>query len=44
VGIYGMNFEYMPELRQQWGYPTVLFVMALITIAIYSWFRRKKWL
>ena len=44
VGVYGMNFEYMPELRQRWGYPTVLFLMALITIGIYSWFRRKKWL
>jgi len=44
VGIYGMNFEYMPELRQEWGYPTILFVMALVTIAIYAWFRRKKWL
>jgi magnesium transporter len=44
VGIYGMNFDYMPELRQHWGYPMVLFVMVLITIAIYAWFRRKRWL
>lgn len=44
VGIYGMNFEYMPELRQKWGYPTVLLVMALVTIAIFAWFRRKRWL
>jgi len=44
VGVYGMNFEFMPELSKQWGYPAVLFLMALVTIGIYSWFRKKKWL
>lgn len=44
VGVYGMNFHYMPELQYHWGYPTVLFIMALITLGIYLWFRRKKWL
>jgi magnesium transporter len=44
VGIYGMNFEYMPELRQYWGYPAVLVVMAVVTFAIYRWFRRNGWL
>ena len=44
AGIYGMNFEYMPELRYQWGYPAALFLMALVTLGIYAWFRRKKWL
>jgi magnesium transporter len=44
VGIYGMNFEYMPELRQHWGYPAVLLVMAVVTFAIYRWFRRNGWL
>ena len=44
VGIYGMNFEYMPELTKEWGYPTVLLVMVMVTVGIYAWFRRKKWL
>lgn len=44
VGIYGMNFDFMPELRQRWGYPAVLVLMAGVTYIIYRWFRRKKWL
>ncbi len=44
VGIYGMNFEFMPELRQKWGYPAVLIFMGLMALMIYLWFKRKKWL
>jgi magnesium transporter len=44
AGIYGMNFHYMPELAQRWGYPVCLVIMAFITISIYSWFKRKHWL
>jgi magnesium transporter len=44
VGIYGMNFEYMPELRQRWGYPAVLAVMGFVTLAIFLWFQRRGWL
>jgi magnesium transporter len=44
VGIYGMNFEYMPELRQRWGYPAVMIFMGLVTLAILIWFRRRGWL
>jgi magnesium transporter len=44
VGVYGMNFDYMPELRWRWGYPVVLAAMGLITLAIYLWFRRRGWL
>jgi magnesium transporter len=44
VGVYGMNFEYMPELRQRWGYPAVLLFMALVSLLIYRWFRRQGWL
>jgi magnesium transporter len=44
VGIYGMNFQFMPELSKKWGYPAVLILMVLITIVIYSWFKKKKWL
>ena len=42
VGIYGMNFDFMPELRSKWGYPGVLLLMVAVTIFIYFWFRHKK--
>ncbi len=44
VGVYGMNFEFMPELHRRWGYPGILALMALISAAIYLWFRRRGWL
>jgi magnesium transporter len=44
VGVYGMNFEYMPELRVRWGYPAVLAFMAIVTLLIFRWFRRSGWL
>jgi magnesium transporter len=44
VGIYGMNFDWMPELRVWWGYPTVMGIMVAITLFILGWFRWKKWL
>lgn len=44
VGIYGMNFDWMPELRVWWGYPAVLGVMAVIIALIFAWFRWRKWL
>ncbi|MCK9407855.1 MAG: CorA family divalent cation transporter [Bacteriovoracaceae bacterium] len=44
VGIYGMNFDFMPELRHPFGYPIVLLLMASITFGIYRWFKRKRWL
>ena len=44
VGIYGMNFEFMPELRSRWGYPLVMTSMVIITTGIFLWFRKKKWL
>jgi magnesium transporter len=44
VGVYGMNFEFMPELGERWGYPAVLAAMGGVTLAIYLWFRRRGWL
>jgi magnesium transporter len=44
VGVYGMNFEFMPELRHRWGYPGVLVLMAAVTLLIHAWFRRRGWL
>ncbi len=42
VGIYGMNFDHMPELRWPNGYYYSLGLMAVISIVIYIWFKRKK--
>ena len=44
VGLYGMNFKYMPELEWHWGYYTVLVFMAAISGGMMLYFRRKKWL
>jgi magnesium transporter len=44
VGVYGMNFKYMPELEQPWGYPASLGLMFALTVIIYIWFRRRGWL
>ena len=44
AGIYGMNFEYMPELRWRFGYFGALGTMLVTTGSLYVYFRRKKWL
>ncbi|MBN2233301.1 MAG: magnesium/cobalt transporter CorA [Deltaproteobacteria bacterium] len=43
AGIYGMNFEWMPELKWRWGYPAVMTVMALLIAVMLWFFRRRKW-
>jgi magnesium transporter len=44
VGVYGMNFEFMPELKERWGYPAALGGMGVLTLVIYLWFRGRGWL
>jgi len=44
AGVYGMNFDYMPELHSKWGYPAVWGVMLLIIVSLIIYFKRKKWL
>ncbi len=44
VGVYGMNFEYMPELGWKWGYPAILSLMAVMAAGGIFFMRRKKWL
>lgn len=44
AGIYGMNFEYMPELKFKYGYHTLIVVMFVILIAMAFYFKKKKWL
>ena len=43
-GIYGMNFDHMPELSWQFGYPAALGLMAGLCVALYWQFRRTGWL
>ncbi|MFF6788853.1 magnesium/cobalt transporter CorA [Streptomyces filamentosus] len=43
-GVYGMNFEHMPELRWTYGYPVVLGVIAVACYVIHRGFRRNGWL
>ncbi len=44
VGVYGMNFEHMPELGKRWGYPAVIALIAAVCLVIFIWFRRRGWL
>jgi magnesium transporter len=44
AGIYGMNFQFMPELKAPWGYPAALGLMLAVCIALYGAFKRSGWL
>ena len=44
ASVYGMNFDYIPELHYKWGYPAVLALMTFIFITMMYYFRRKKWI
>jgi len=44
AGIYGMNFEHMPELRWTYGYPAVMGLIFAICLGLYITFKRTKWL
>lgn len=44
AGIYGMNFDHMPELHWRYGYPIMMSLMLAIGLALVAYFRRKDWL
>ena len=44
AGVYGMNFQHMPELAWRWGYPAALGVMVLVFVGMLIFFKRRKWL
>ncbi len=44
AGVYGMNFDHMPELKATWGYPAVLAFMFVVCFTLYRIFRRNEWL
>lgn len=43
VGIYGMNFDYMPELHTRWGYPALMILMFVVAVGMLAYFRRLGW-
>jgi magnesium transporter len=43
VGVYGMNFKFMPELEYKHGYYTVVGGMVLIVLGMIYYFRRRRW-
>ncbi|MGE3773631.1 MAG: CorA family divalent cation transporter, partial [Gammaproteobacteria bacterium] len=44
ASLYGMNFEFMPELHQRWGYPAALGLMFASAVLTYLFFKRRGWL
>ncbi|MDY6904616.1 MAG: magnesium/cobalt transporter CorA [Thermodesulfobacteriota bacterium] len=44
AGIYGMNFQYMPELTWRWGYGAVWLVMGVVALGLFFYFKKKRWL
>jgi magnesium transporter len=44
TGIYGMNFEYLPELKWRYAYFVVLGIMVVVALSLLSYFRKKHWL
>lgn len=44
AGIYGMNFEHMPELKQEWGYPAILCLIGGLCLWLYIRFKRSGWI
>ncbi|WP_119288970.1 magnesium/cobalt transporter CorA [Streptomyces sp. YIM 130001] len=44
AGVYGMNFDHMPELHQSWGYPVAVALMAGLVYGLYWLFKRRGWL
>lgn len=44
AGVYGMNFDHIPELHWRYGYPLALGLMLVVAFAMVAWFRSKRWL
>ena len=44
AGVYGMNFDHMPELHWTWSYPLVIIVMICLELLLFRTFKRRGWL
>ena len=43
VGIYGMNFDFMPELRWHYGYPMIMSTMLIVSVLMVMYMKSKNW-
>ncbi|MBO0843112.1 MAG: magnesium transporter CorA, partial [Nocardioides sp.] len=43
AGVYGMNFQHMPELHWAFGYPFALLLMVGCVLGLFVWFRKSGW-
>ena len=44
AGVYGMNFQYMPELSLPWAYPAIWIVIILVGVTLLVYFKHRKWI
>jgi magnesium transporter len=44
AGVYGMNFDHMPELHWTYGYPFALALMVSVSVGLFMWFKKSGWL
>jgi magnesium transporter len=44
AGVYGMNFQYMPELSLPWAYPTIWIIIIIVGVGLLLYFKHKKWI
>jgi magnesium transporter len=44
AGLWGMNFRHMPELDESWGYPLALGIMATVSLSLFYWLRKRRWI
>ena len=44
TGIYGMNFDYLPELHYKWAYPSLWILFIAIPVGLLVYFKKKRWL
>ncbi|HEX5367042.1 MAG TPA: magnesium and cobalt transport protein CorA [Acidimicrobiales bacterium] len=44
AGLWGMNFEHMPELDERWGYPAAIAVMVVVALVLFRWLRKRDWI
>jgi magnesium transporter len=44
AGVYGMNFQYMPELSIPWAYPMIWIVIIMLSVSLLVYFKYKKWI
>jgi magnesium transporter len=44
TGVYGMNFDFMPELKWRYGYFVILGLMAALSAGLLLWFKKKEWI